>query len=279
MTIRRWRLGVELRQLRESAGLTVDQVAAELYCSRSKVSRIEMGRVGVTQRDVRDMLQLYGASNEQRELVQRLAHEARQKKDLWWRAYGELPDMVKTFIDLETAAESIQLYEALLIPGLLQTENYTRSILTAHQRSPSPEALNRQVELRVARQAILTRPSPSSLSVVLDEAAIHRLVGGSQVMRNQLKRLIETAEMPNVSLQIIPFEAGEHPSMVGPFQILSFPELSYPEVVFIENPIGDLYLDSSEQASEYTRIFSALEIVASSVEQTIDLLTKRMRAL
>jgi hypothetical protein len=238
-----------------------------------------MGRVGVTQRDIRDMLQLYGASNEQRELVRRLAHEARQKKDLWWRAYGELPDMVKTFIDLETAAESIQLYEALLIPGLLQTENYTRSILTAHQRSPSPEALNRQVELRIARQAILTRPSPSSLSVVLDEAAIHRLVGGSQVMRNQLKRLIETAEMPNVSLQIIPFEAGEHPSMVGPFQILSFPDLSYPEVVFIENPIGDLYLDSSEQAGEYTRIFSALEIVASSVEQTIDLLIKRMRAL
>jgi transcriptional regulator with XRE-family HTH domain len=142
--------------------VTVDRVAAELYCSRSKVSRIEMGRVGVSPRDIRDMLQLYEVSNEQRELIQQLAHEARQKRDLWWRAYGELPDMVRTFIDLERAAESIRVYEALLIPGLLQTEDYARSVISVLQHDLSPEELNRQVELRMARQAALTRASPLS---------------------------------------------------------------------------------------------------------------------
>jgi transcriptional regulator with XRE-family HTH domain len=279
LTIRRWRLGIELRQLREAAGLAVDEVAAELYCSRSKISRIEVGRVGVTPRDIRDMLQLYSASNEQRESIQQLAHEARQKRDLWWRAYGELSDMVKTFIDLETAAESIRMYEAVLVPGLLQTEDYARSVISVLHRDLSREVVNRQVDLRMARQAALTRASPLSLYVVLDEAALHRVVGNSQVMRKQLKWLVDATEMSNVRLQIIPFKVGEHPGMVSPFQLLRFPDLSYPEVVFIENPIGDLYLDSSEQTRQYSALFSELETFASRAEKTIDILVERIRRL
>jgi transcriptional regulator with XRE-family HTH domain len=265
--------------LREAAGVTVDRVAAELYCSRSKVSRIEMGRVGVSPRDIRDMLQLYEVSNEQRELIQQLAHEARQKRDLWWRAYGELPDMVRTFIDLERAAESIRVYEALLIPGLLQTEDYARSVISVLQHDLSPEELNRQVELRMARQAALTRASPLSLYVVLDEAAVHRVVGNSEAMRKQLKWLIDATEMPNVRLQIIPFKAGEHAGMVSPFQLLCFYDLSYPQVVFIENPIGDLYLDSSEQTRKYAALFSELETFADNSEASTDILVQRMREL
>jgi hypothetical protein len=238
-----------------------------------------MGRVGVGPRDIRDMLELYEVSNEQRELIRHLAHEARQKKDLWWRAYGELSDMVRTFIDLETAAESIRMYEALLIPGLLQTQDYARSIISALQHDLSPEGLNRQVELRMARQAALTRASPLSLYVVLDEAAVYRVVGDSEVMRKQLKWLIDATEMPNVRLQIIPFKVGEHAGMVSPFQLLRFSDLSYPEVAFIENPIGDLYLDSSEQTRRYTALFSELESFACTAEETTDIFVQRMREL
>jgi Domain of unknown function (DUF5753) len=187
--------------------------------------------------------------------------------------------MVRTFIDLETAAESIRMYEALLIPGLLQTEDYARSIISILQHDLSPEGLNRQVELRMARQVVLTRASPLSLYVVLDEAAVHRVVGDSEVMGKQLKWLIDATEMPNVRLQIIPFKAGEHAGMVSPFQLLRFSDLSYPEVVFIENPIGDLYLDSSEQTRRYTALFSELETFASTAEETTDILVQRIRQL
>jgi hypothetical protein len=237
-----------------------------------------MGRVGVTPRDVRDMLELYEASDEQRAALRQLAYEAR-KKDLWWRAYGELSDMVKTFVDLEAAARSIRMYEALLIPGLLQTEDYARSILKVLQRNLSPEEVERQVELRMARQAILTRTSPSSLYVVLDEAALHRLVGQRPVMRKQLKWLIDASEMPNIRFQIIPFEMGEHGGMVSPFQLLRFPNLSYPDVVFLENPIGDVYLDPSEQTQRYSVLFDQLQAVASTAEETIVLLGERLKEL
>jgi hypothetical protein len=225
------------------------------------------------------MLELYEASNEQRESIRQLAHEARKKKDLWWRAYGELSDMVKTFIDLETAAESIRVYEALLIPGLLQTADYARSILMVLQRDLSLGEINRQVELRIARQAILARTIPSSLYVVLDEAAVHRLVGQSEVMREQLRRLVEASEMPNVRLQVIPFKAGAHAGMVSPFQLLRFTDLSYPEVVYLENPLGDLYLDPSEQTSRYRGLFNQLEDAALTEGQTVDLINRRMREL
>jgi transcriptional regulator with XRE-family HTH domain len=274
-TLLRRRLGSELRRLREAAGLTTEQVAARLYCSYSKISRIETARVTALPRDVRDMLDIYQVSGQQREDLLQLAHEARHR-DAWWHSYRDLPD-ARTFMSLEKAADSIRAYESRIIPGLLQVEEYARLIIEAVLPSLDRQEIERYVESRMARQTLLAGDGPTRLSVVADEASLRRLIGIPQVRLRQLQRLVEAAEMPNVTIQILPFIAGQHGAMLGPFTILGFSDSADPDVVLIESPTGDLYLDSAEQVRRYGLLFERLRDAAFDPDQSAAFLVQLMK--
>ncbi|HEV8651715.1 MAG TPA: helix-turn-helix transcriptional regulator [Actinomycetes bacterium] len=254
-TVRRRRLGIELRQLREAADLTIDQVAKALECSDSKVSRIETGRVGATPRDVRDMLALYQVSDEQRDALIQIAREARQKG--WWHEYGDVP-IVPAYIGLEVAAASVRLFEPLVVPGILQTVEYARAVIHSVFPKLPPEEIEHRAELRMARQSLLTQDDPLALWVVLDEAVLHRLIGEHAVAREQLHRLIEAAELPNVTLQMLPFAAGVHAGSDGAFNIIGFDEPADPDLVFLEHAAVALYLETAEEVDRFRLLFDRL---------------------
>jgi transcriptional regulator with XRE-family HTH domain len=264
----RRRLGTELRRLREAAALTTDKVAAVLYCSSSKISRVETGRVTATPRDVRDMLELYGVGGKQREDLLQLAHEAR-RKDAWWHSYRDVPD-VRTFMSLEKSAQVIRVYASAVIPGLLQIEEYARRITRVILPGLGCQEVARHVELRLARQMILDGDDAPALRVVLDEAALQRLAGMSKFAREQLRRLIEVDAMPNVTLQVLPFGAGAHGGMIGPFTILSFPDQADPDVVHIESPTAsDVYLDSADEVQRFGVLFEHLQATALAPDASV----------
>ncbi len=214
-TVRRRRLALELRRLREAAKLTCEEVAEQLECSASKISRVETGRVSVSPRDVRDMLEIYGVPEDQRDSLVQLARESRQKG--WWHAYGDsVQPHFATYLGLESAASEIRIYEVNLIPGLLQTEDYARAVITAGMVN-SPRDPTSSAGSRCGWSAsALTRSSPPKVWAVLDEAALRRQVGGPEVMRVQLEYLRELSGLRNVSLQVIPFGGGAHPAMGRP---------------------------------------------------------------
>src|SRR6266705_3585670 len=215
-TVRRRRLALELRRLREAARLTCEEVADHLECSASKISRVETGRVSVSPRDVRDMLELYGVPPQQRESLVQLARDSRQKG--WWHAYSDTmqPQFV-TYVGLESAASEIRIYEVSLIPELLQTEDYARAVIRSGMMNSPAEDVERRVALRMARQPAITRDDPPKVWAVLDEAALRRRVGGAGLMRLQLEHLLAQATLPNVAVQVIPFGGGAHPAMGRPF--------------------------------------------------------------
>jgi transcriptional regulator with XRE-family HTH domain len=275
-TVRRRRLGIELRRLREASGMTIEQVAQQMECSVSKISRIETARVGVSMRDIRDMLDFYGVSSEEQERLLNLARDARQKA--WWHAYSDLPD-VKTYIGLEVAAASIRAYEALLVPGLLQTPEYARTIISTALPGLHPEQVERRVELRMTRQSMLVGDDPPMLSVVVDEAVLHRVVAGRGIMRQQLHHLAETADQPNVSMQLLPFVAGQHLAMSGAFTILSFSEPTDPEIVYLEHGAGDLYIEGVEQTKRYVMMFDHLRAVALAPSDSAAFLRRLAKGL
>src|SRR3989440_726380 len=227
-TVRRRRLGLELRRLREAAGVTIDTVAERLECSSSKISRIETGHTGATPRDVRDMLEVYGVSGAATEGLVQVAREARQKG--WWHLYGTV--LTSAYVGLEAAASEIHAYEGQVVPGLLQTDNYAREMILKGRPDITQAELDRRVHVRMARQSLLTQDDPLRLWVVLDEAVFHRTVGGPTVMRRQLDHLAMVAELPNVTLQVLPFAAGAHAGMDGSFAILGYEDPADPDVVF-----------------------------------------------
>ena len=240
-TVRRRRLGIELRRLREEAGLTIDQVAQRLECSDSKISRIETGQVSATPRDVRDMLKIYEVGEEQRAELLQIAREARQKS--WWQAYGDIP--VPPAVAFKADAFSMSIYQALAVPGLFQTKDYARAVLRAMRPELAPGQIERRVELRLARQPILTRDQPPALWVVLDEAALRRPIGGLEIMRKQLEHLLEAAAWPNVSVQVLPLKVGAHAGMGGRFIIDSLAERIYSEVVSHDHRARDQYIEQA----------------------------------
>jgi transcriptional regulator with XRE-family HTH domain len=268
-TVRRRRLGTELRRLREDAGLTIERVAKSLECSESKVSRIENGQVGASPRDVRDMLELYGVPEREREPLIEIAREGRQKG--WWHAYRDVA-VVPASISLEDTASAIRVYAALLVPALLQTTAYASAILRALQPSLDQAQLDRWVELRIARQSLLTRIGAPTLWTVIDEAVLRRPVGGPGVIREQLDRLVEAATLPNVTLQVLPFAAGEHAGMDGGFTIFGFPKSAASDVVHLDNPTGDLYLETPEEIQQYDQVFGQLRAAALTPAESTDLL-------
>lgn len=257
-TIRRRRLGAELRKYRDAAGVTIDVVADRLGCSASKVSRIETGHTGATPRDVQDMLDIYGVHGTESEELVQIAREARLKG--WWHPYSTV--LTGAYVGLEAAAQAVRAYEQQVVPGLLQSEAYARAMIHAARPDITSEDMDRRVRVRMERQSLLIQDDPIDLWVVLDEAVVSRPVGGDAVMRDQLKRLVEAADLPNVTLQILPFAAGAHAGMDGTFAILDFPEVEDPNVVFAENATGGLFLEKNEELIKYVLIFDHIQATA-----------------
>jgi len=276
-TVRRRRLALELRRLREAAKLTCEEVAEKLECSASKISRVETGRVSVSPRDVRDMLEIYGVPDAQRDALVQLARESRQKG--WWHAYADsLQPHVATYLGLESAASEIKIYEVNLIPGLLQTAAYARAVITAGMVNSPRADVDRQVALRMERQR-LTITSPPKVWAVLDEAALRRQVGGPEVMRVQLEYLRELGGLRNVRLQIIPFGGGAHPAMGRPFVILVFGEEADPDVVYLEDLTSALWVENVEEVDRYNVFFNHLQATALSFDDSAALMTAVLKEM
>jgi transcriptional regulator with XRE-family HTH domain len=256
----RRRLASGLRRLRKAAGLNIGEAAEELCCSTAKVSRLETGQVAATVGDVSLLLDLYEVRGEERERLLRMARQARQRED-WWREYRDDPNL-RAYISLEQAAISMRIYQLTSIPALLQVEEYARLVISANLPNLSREQVERQVRLRMSRREILRRADPPSIEIVLDEATLRRLEGHRGLQQEQVRRLLEVGAMPNVTVQIIPFRLGPHGGMAGPFRIFRFPGSAYPEVVFLEHPPGDTYLDNPAQVAQYCALFERLRSIA-----------------
>ncbi|GIH13258.1 helix-turn-helix domain-containing protein [Rugosimonospora africana] len=274
-TVGRRRLGLELRRLREASGLTIEMVADRLECSSSKISRIETGHTGVTPRDVRDMLAVYGLRGPAADELVQVARDARQKG--WWHLYGTV--LTGAYVGLEAAASSIRSYEVQVIPGLLQTETYARNMLQAGGPGRSETEVDRRVHVRMARQSLLVQDDPLDLWVVLDETIFYRLVGGSAVMREQLNHLVRSSARPNVTIQVLPFSAGAHVAMEGSFTILGYDEPADPDVVFAENAAGGLFLEKDEELQRYHYIFDHLRATAMPPEESVAFIAARVKEL
>lgn len=269
-TIRRRRLGAELRRRREAAGVTIDGVAERLECSASKISRIETGHTSATPRDVRDMLEIYGVLGAECDELVQIAREARQKG--WWHPYSTV--LTGAYVGLEAAAQSVRAYEQQVVPGILQTEEYAKAMIKAARPDITADEVDRRVRVRLGRQSLLNQDDPIELWVVLDEAVVSRPVGGDGVMRAQLERLVEASDLSNVTLQILPFEAGGHAGMDGTFAILDFPEPSDPDVVYAENATGGLFLEKSDELRKYTFIFDHIRAAALGPEESVAYIAK-----
>jgi transcriptional regulator with XRE-family HTH domain len=252
-TVRRRRLGAELRRNREAAGLTIDNVAERLDCSASKISRLENGQTGASPRDVRDMLALYGVAQADLEDLVEIARETRKRG--WWHSYGSV--LTGAYVSFEAAAQCIRSYEAQCVPGLLQVPDYARNLIRASRPEPSIQEVEDRVQVRLARQDLLTQDDPVDFWCVLDEAALLRPVGGREVMRQQLEHLVSVAQWPNVTLQILPLEAGAHPGMEGSFVLFTFPE-GDADTVYVTMATGGVFQEKVEELQRYSTIFEQI---------------------
>ncbi|SCE65668.1 Helix-turn-helix domain-containing protein [Micromonospora matsumotoense] len=270
-TIRARRLRRELRRLRDLRGLTVDDVARSVGWHRAKVIRIEQGHSGIAADGLRKLLDLYDASSEERDALTSLARQARQKG--WWSVYGDvLPD---DYVGFEAEAESISTFQSLHIPGLLQTEEYARAIIHAGRTTASKDEVDRVIAARQARKILLTRDAPPKLWIILDEAAVRRVVGGAKIMSVQLGRIIEACQLPAVEVQVLPFAAGAHASMGGAFTILDYAEPALdPAIVYVDNDTNTLLLEEEQQVSRYKLVFDHLRAKALDPDQSADFLVR-----
>ncbi|MGH3768849.1 MAG: helix-turn-helix domain-containing protein [Pseudonocardiaceae bacterium] len=279
----RRRLGAELRTLREQAGLTIDEVATELECSVYKVSRLENGQGIPKNRDVRDLLDRYGIRDQaRRDRIMRWVREGQRQG--WWDDFSDvlgpdpedplLPDNLSRYVALEQDASQVRGFENTLVHGLLQTEDYARAVLTTLSTA-DPDATDRKVELRMRRQERLyVAEDPLKIHIVLDEAVLHRPVGGEQVMRAQLKRLIDDAQRPNITVQVLPFSAGAHRAAHGYFVVLTFPDSDDNDLVYVEGHTGDMYLEKQRDIDVYQQMFDETVVKCLTVEQTIALIAE-----
>ncbi|MFE0256542.1 helix-turn-helix domain-containing protein [Streptomyces sp. NPDC059010] len=274
--VRRRKLGAELRALRTEAGLTSGEAARLVGWHQSKVSRIETGASGVKPADVRLLLDAYGVRDAQlRELLLVLAgSDEGGGRHHWWHAYrGVLPPTYRDFISLESQASAMRTLETSVVPGLLQTPEYARAVTRAAVSGlddAADERLDALVAVRLARQDVLHGDPPLKLCAVLDEAVLRREIGGPEVMARQLGRLMEAARLPQVRLQVLPFAAGEHIGITGPFVIFSFSSTSDLDVVVLDHLTSSLYLERKEDLQAYTEAFNALRIHALSPEESMD---------
>jgi transcriptional regulator with XRE-family HTH domain len=273
-TVRRRELGARLRALRIDCGLTVEDVAGRMEVSPAKISRIETAARGVSVADVRFLCDLYGVSGEERERLLTLTRDSKRRS--WWQQYG-LPESLATYIGLEDAAVSIQQYETSLVPPLLQTEDYARALTTGTAPDEPPEQVEALVQARLTRQELLTAERAPDLWAVVDETALHRLVGGPEVMRTQLMALADRSRPRNVVVQVIPLEAGAHPGMDSAFTVLHLQEVT--DVVYVEGLIGNFYLQHPGDVARYRRAFDQLRAIAMSPRDSRERITALAGAL
>ncbi|MDQ2883369.1 MAG: helix-turn-helix domain-containing protein [Actinomycetota bacterium] len=279
----RRRLGAELRTLREQADLTIEDVAKELECSVSKVSRLETGQGIPKSRDVRDLLDRYGVTDHaHRDRLMRWVREGNRQG--WWDDYSDvlapdpgdplLPDNLSRYVALEQDASEVRGFETTLVNGLLQTEDYASAVLST-MSTADREATDRLVELRMRRQdRLYVKEDPLTVHMVLDEAVLHRPIGGEQVMRGQLKRLIADSRRPNIAFQVLPFSVGAHRSVDGSFVMLTFPDSDDNDLVYVESHLGQLYLEKEHDVEVYEQIFDALVDMCMSAEQSVTFVGK-----
>lgn len=259
-TFQRFQLGKQLRVLRESAGFTTEQVGHHLGCSASTVSRIEGGRVGVRRAPLVQMMDLYRVIDaEHRDTLLALAKQGKQRG--WFVRYGDLPQSYSRYIGLEAAAVEMRDYEALVVPGLLQIEEYHRALMLARWPDYSEAAIESRIRVRTERQSRLVGPDPLRFLAVLDESVIRRQIGGPDIMRDQLKYLVELSALRNVTIQVLPFSGGAYAGMAGSFALLTFE--AAPSVVHAESLTGDIYQDSDD-VSRYGQVFEYLRAAALS---------------
>ncbi|MFI1013520.1 helix-turn-helix domain-containing protein [Streptomyces sp. NPDC020965] len=265
-TVRRRRLGQELRRLRELKGMTAEEVAERLLVSQSKISRLENGRRSISQRDVRDLCGVYEVDDHRIvDSLMQMAKDSRQQG--WWHAFGDIPYSV--YIGLETDAASLRVYEPQVVPGLLQTPQYAEALIAGALPESSPSEIDKRVNVRMRRQARVTDlDRPLRLWAVLDESALRRVVGGTTLMREQLEYLVELSQLPHVTVQVLPFEMGAHPGINGQYAILEFPDAADSSVVYIEGVTSDLYLEKSNDVHKYTVMYEHLRAQALNADQT-----------
>jgi transcriptional regulator with XRE-family HTH domain len=269
-TVRRRELGFLLRKLRTDRGLSVEEVTARLLFSATKVSRLETGRAGASARDIRDLCDLYEVTDPaERERLMTLAREGKQRA--WWQEYA-LP--YATYVGLEAEAASISDYNSDVVTGVLQTEDYARSILEVAEPPLDQATIGQRIESRLKRRALLTRDDGPVFHFILDEGALHRPVGGAGVMRAQLGRIIEIAGLPKVTFQLIPLDLGAHPALDSTFVILAFSEPMVNDVVYVEGFAGNIYLESQGDLERYRQMFSRLQSIALRPADSIELLRR-----
>ena len=273
-TVRRMLVGAQLRRLRTEAGLSPEQAGEAIRASEWKIYRLENGQVGFKERDVVDLLELYGVTDPD-EVANAVTLALQANAPGWWHHYGDLlPQWFRAYVDLESAATLIRTYEGQLVPGLLQTEDYMQAVIGGANLDEPPEEAERRVALRMARQTLLTRRDAPRLWAVIDEAALRRPVGSPEAMRGQLERLIDATKLANVVLQILPFGAGAHPGMVGAFSVLRFADVELPDVVYVEHLTNALYLDRRDDVNRYLHVMDRISMGAAPPDKTVDILHK-----
>ncbi|GII76356.1 transcriptional regulator [Sphaerisporangium rufum] len=280
-TVRHRRLLQELRRLRSNAELKQEDVAEHLGWSPSRMTKVEGGSLRISVSDVRAMLQLYGVeqATEEHDVLVQLARQSREKG--WWHTYSDvIPHWFQVYVGLEAEALSLRNYESELIHGLLQTEDYARTVYRAAQVTDSPDEIERYVALRMARQEIVTKnEDPLRFWTVLNEAALRRPVGGEDVMRAQLHRLADMASLANVTLQVLPYSAGAHAAMLGPFALLAFSDQGGDDVAYLEHATGSFYLEKPEDVRRYKSIFDHLSRSALDPDDSLVLINRMVHAI
>jgi transcriptional regulator with XRE-family HTH domain len=278
-TVRRIVVGGQLRRLREACGISREAAGGAIRGSHTKISRMELGRVGFKERDLTDLLTLYGITDEtERAELLELARQANAPG--WWHQYSDLlPDWFETYLGLEQSAQVIRGFETQFVPGVLQSPDYIAAVVRlTHPDDPAAE-IQRRVDLRLRRQQILTRADPPAVWVVIDEGALRRPFGGVDVLRDQLQHLITVSKWPNVTVQVLPYSAGGHAAAGGAFSMLRFAEPDLPDIVFLEQLTSAVYLDKRRDVEHYHGVMDRLSMQAATPQATTVLLTELLAQL
>jgi transcriptional regulator with XRE-family HTH domain len=273
-TVLRMILGSQLRRFREEAGVSPEQAGYEIRASRSKISRMEHGRVGFKSRDVDDLLTLYGVGDEQVR-TKLLSYAQQASTPGWWSKYDDVvPGWFEEYLGLEAAASVIRTFQLQFVSGLFQTEAYARAVTSLGDKTAPAEEIDRRVSVRLNRQSLLTSPEPPQVWSVMDEAVLRRPVGGREVMRAQLAHLAEVADLPQVTVQVVPFARGGHAAAGGSFSVLRFGAPEVPDIVYIEQLTSALYLDSRQDVDHYMEVMNNLSTQALTPARSVAFLAE-----
>ncbi|HEY7484623.1 MAG TPA: helix-turn-helix transcriptional regulator [Streptosporangiaceae bacterium] len=262
------RLARELRRLREDQKLTLQEVADRLGWSRATVSRLETGQTRPRHGDVADLLDLYGVPSPERDALITLARETRQRG--WWTAYVDV--FTGSYVALEDGASQIRNWDTHLIHGLVQTESYSRAVISAGRMIADESEIDRRVAARKVRQGLLDRSDAPRLHMVIDEGVLRRPVGGADVMAEQLRALVAAAERPNVTIQVLPYEIGAHAGLDGRFTVLSYPDPADPDIAYVEGTMGNVYLESAEEIGQHIERFRRITTAALPPKESVQLI-------